>query len=128
MCKNQCTCPCVDKTCSEYKPVPHKHAEVIKAWANGALIQGRYSHWTKDKWVDLVRPNWHDHCEYRIKPKPDVIRYARASADDVEPIPVPKQWSDAKSSTWWSVRKSGSDNVKAIFDGETGVLKSVEKI
>lgn len=105
----------------------HKHHDCIVAWAKGETIEilTKFGH----GWQEVNgTPLWGEHYEYRIKPdpKPDVIRYARASADDVEPIPVPKQWSDAKSSTWWSVRKAGSDNVRAIFDGETGKLKAVE--
>lgn len=43
---------------------PHKHAELIKAWANGAQIQlKRY-----EAWVDLEEPLWTEDNEYRIKP------------------------------------------------------------
>jgi hypothetical protein len=43
---------------------PHKHAELIKAWADGAEIQL----WWADKWVDSENPNWGGEI-YRIKPK-----------------------------------------------------------
>ena len=43
---------------------PHKHCEVIKAWAEGAEIQVKGS----DGWEDTT-PLWHLHNEYRIKPK-----------------------------------------------------------
>ena len=45
---------------------PHKHAELIKAWADGAEIQ-MYLH-TLDKWID-TRPEWLVDIDYRIKPK-----------------------------------------------------------
>ncbi len=50
---------------------PHKHAELIKAWADGAEIevyQPAFGRWEK------AEPAWHTSFEYRIKPepKPDV--------------------------------------------------------
>lgn len=54
----------------------HKHAELIKAWADGAQIQ------VKDKqtgrWDDLCcTPSWRNDFEYRIKPeeKKPVVRW-----------------------------------------------------
>lgn len=45
---------------------PHKHAEVIKAWADGAEIQYK----VRNSWVDADRrPAWHPEGEYRVKPK-----------------------------------------------------------
>ena len=54
----------------------HKHAELIKAWADGAEIQ-RYviveliveagtDEWD---WIDDANPDWHPKRKYRIKPK-----------------------------------------------------------
>lgn len=50
---------------------PHKYAELIKAWADGAEIQSRVLH---GKWV-TCKPAWSidPQIEYRIKPKE--IRY-----------------------------------------------------
>ncbi len=47
---------------------PHKHAEVIKAWADGAEIE-RFSTVDKD-WVSVDSPNWYPENKYRIKPQP----------------------------------------------------------
>lgn len=49
-----------------YPNPPHKHAEFIKAWADGAKIEV----WSKPlrKWVDIKNPNWLPEAEYRIKP------------------------------------------------------------
>lgn len=46
---------------------PHKHAEIIKAWADGAQIQFKF----KDKWFDFLGSanNWYQCMEYRIKPR-----------------------------------------------------------
>lgn len=49
---------------------PHKHAEVIKAWADGAEIQWKSP---GDLWVSLPEnssPAWSTNFEYRVKPQP----------------------------------------------------------
>ena len=53
-------------------PTPHKHAEIIKAWADGHDIQIQYPNGT---WMDLTvtHPAWDLACNYRIKPEPVVI-------------------------------------------------------
>lgn len=45
---------------------PHKHSELIKAWADGAAIQCKQI--GVDEWVDIPDPSWDVCCEYRIKP------------------------------------------------------------
>ena len=49
---------------------PHKHCELIKAWADGAKIQFRPH--PDCGWCDCPHnePSWHDSQEYRIKPEP----------------------------------------------------------
>lgn len=49
---------------------PHVHAEVIKAWADGAEIEVRLN--SNRGWVKCGRPIWEDEYEYRVKPKPKV--------------------------------------------------------
>lgn len=49
---------------------PHKHAEVIKAWADGAEIQFRYPNGT---WIDAADPSFRDLAEYRVKPEPQIL-------------------------------------------------------
>jgi len=87
---------------------PHKHAELIKAWADGAVIQ------TTDcngAWFDC-NPHWEWDLEYRIKPepKPDVVKYTSAYIDKFG------QWD----------LRIHDDNLKLVWDGETGKLKSAE--
>jgi hypothetical protein len=87
---------------------PHKHAELIKAWADGAEIEFQDS---EGVWGVGI-PHWHPDAEYRIKPepKPDVVRYTQAFR--------------TSSGTWGE--PSQFDNLKLTFDGETGELKSAE--
>ena len=57
------------------KPAPRPHAELIKAWADGAKIQSRYlidfdnvEQWSK--WTDDNEPDWCDEdYQFRIKPE-----------------------------------------------------------
>ena len=53
---------------------PRKHADLIKAWADGAEIQ-RWAESTKS-WVDAEPPSWNDALEYRIKP--NTLKYRLA--------------------------------------------------
>lgn len=46
---------------------PHKHAEVIKAWADGATIQVFSSDILDNEWIDCPNPGWSFSCFYRVK-------------------------------------------------------------
>ena len=55
---------------------PHKHAELIKAWADGETIQQKFN----GEWIDwslYTSPEWFPETQYRIKPepKPDKIGF-----------------------------------------------------
>lgn len=50
----------------EQKKTPHIHAEVIKAWADGAKIEA----FNGKNWKVLKDPNWCNTLEYRVKPIP----------------------------------------------------------
>ena len=95
---------------------PHKHAELIKAWADGAEIEFRFkdgiqgwSDWKPNDGRFSNDPWW----EYRIKPepKPDVVTYPETATS----------WDEAKKTQWYV-----KGNLKLTFDGETGKLKSAE--
>lgn len=51
-----------------------KHAALIHAWADGAVIQYQNSY---GKWVDVVRndPSWRDDETYRIKPATRTVKF-----------------------------------------------------
>jgi hypothetical protein len=51
---------------AEYLNKPHKHAELIKAWADGANIECLQSY--NGRWHIIDAPMWGIHNEYRIKP------------------------------------------------------------
>ena len=86
---------------------PHKHAELIKAWADGAEIQflDIYNEWKPAG----EHPQWFGHNVFRIKPEPtpDVVEYRAAMIGGAK-------------------EKMCGVNMRLIFDGETGKLKSAE--
>jgi hypothetical protein len=63
---------------------PHKHAELIKAWADGSPIQYRavpnHGDW-KDAPEHLI---WDWTAEYRIKPKEEYVKYRDAFPKDYD--------------------------------------------
>lgn len=99
---------------------PHKHAELIKAWADGAEIEvfSRYN----DDWMDCPDPTWEQE-EYRIKPEPeheqrlDRIRAYRVSSDMKQIGQIGITCNDY-----------GKTNLILIWDGETGELKDSKVI
>lgn len=84
----------------------HKHSELIKAWADGAQIQGKSEH---VEWHDLRHPSWDKSWQYRIKPepKPDIV-VERCIA------------------SWTGVSTNLCPNIRVVFCGETGKLKSAK--
>jgi phage major head subunit gpT-like protein len=44
---------------------PHKHADLIKAWADGVEIEC----WDGKKWFEVNHPIWIEHNQFRIKPE-----------------------------------------------------------
>lgn len=62
---------------------PHKHAELIKAWADGATIQylASYPKYWKD--CENNHPQWVDSLEYRIKPEPSDLEKYGVEVGDV---------------------------------------------
>lgn len=92
---------------------PHKHADLIKAWADNPQLQLQFR--DVGAWEDFIKnPDW-SYSEVRIKPqpKPDIVKHIQASLGTQYP---------ALS----LVYKESGGNLKLTFDGETGKLKSVE--
>ena len=89
---------------------PHKHAELIKAWADGAEIETLRCRITNN-WCLVDVPVWYVNSEYRIKPEPklDVVAYI-----EVRHV--------------FSATQKPNHNLQVTFDGETGKLKSAEVI
>jgi len=89
----------------------HKHAELIKAWADGAQIEWKNRN---GQWHDMGEPLWSEKHEYRIKPepKPDYVQYVFFHFNWGVNILKEYPFSEA--------------NLKLTFDGESCKLKSAE--
>lgn len=100
---------------------PHKHAELIKAWADGAEIE----YWSdyRNAWLEIcAHPDWMPTTKYRIKPepKPDVVHDIKVwqSSDQLRKHILHLYNSET--------RTVGAANLRLTFDGETGKLKKAE--
>jgi hypothetical protein len=114
---------------------PHKHAELIKAWADGAIIERNniYCQYNihpkpceiKELWIEDSNPSWAWNLEYRIKPepKPDVVKYGntfiKKSSDSFDGNLI-------RFEGFYHSAEKMPCNLKLTFDGETNELKSAE--
>ena len=87
---------------------PHKHADVIKAWADGHEIE---MFTDNGKWENVPHPSWMSGMEYRIKPlgNPDSLVYAYVTPQ----------------ATFMEVQPKNA-NVIFTFDGFTQQLKMAQ--
>lgn len=100
---------------------PHKHAELIKAWADGKQIQFRNT--PNGEWRDVTSsyPSWTSDF-YRIKPeaKPDMVFHAQ-----IDNYKYGQSYNNI-TLNMLAQTLSEQDNIRLVFDGETGKLKAVE--
>jgi hypothetical protein len=100
-------------------PTPHKHAVVLRAYAEGATIQ-----WLSgdNTWKDVANPSFYPENQYRVKPepKPDIVLYGVVN--------LIKDWQVFARLTHLTTSNLRGDNVRLTFDGETGELKNAEAI
>ena len=94
---------------------PHRHAELIHAYADGAEIEVYDKKF--EKWTATENPCFLSGMEYRIKPepKPDLIYYGVFDMDGRMSI-----------DSCFTKNNDDGDQIKLTFDGETGKLKSAE--
>lgn len=102
---------------------PHKHAELIKAWADGAQIEFYDTRFSEHKWkLCGGTPLWDQDVKFRIKPKPDFNQTM-----DVYMNKMYQHYPDGLTE-----RRLMIDNFSLLgtmnltFDGATGRLKSAE--
>jgi len=78
---------------------PHKHAELIKAWADGHEVQFRTP---GDGWVGVGDyPCWIDSQEYRIKPAEKVVRWLWAYKTPEGFYILNRFFTEAEANTWF---------------------------
>ena len=101
------------------KREPRVHAEVIKAWADGAEIE----FFDGDSWQDVVNgPSWSSHTRYRIKPepKPDIVLESHVYI-------ISERISSRHDHISMNPFR-GTPNVRLIFCGDTKQLKDASFI
>lgn len=114
--------------------VPRKHAELIKAWADGAEIQFKdFDGDGEAVWIDLVQPVWTEDVEYRIKPetKPDLIVHSVVEFRYSWKSPyLYCSWSGDECPAGYkhNLLRPNAEHLRYVFDTNTGKLKSVEII
>lgn len=88
----------------------HKHADAIIAWANGAEIE--YQIEDGGQWFVDPAPRFATVFNYRVKAKPDVVRYV---------------WATEKMGEGdICFTEANGPNLKLVFDADTGKLKGAE--
>ena len=87
----------------------HKHADLIKMWADGWEIEEYDEGW--GKWVGQSSPSWSRYKQYRRR-KDDVVETLCLHRD-------PQRGAIDHVSL-------GEPNLQLTFDGQTGKLKSAE--
>ena len=93
---------------------PHRHAELIKAWADGAEIEARtvYNHvGYSDQWTPTFDPVWSNtNFEFRIKPKPrdNIVKFINVRLHYRE-----------KEICRWDLCDEQFANLKLVFDGRS---------
>jgi hypothetical protein len=84
---------------------PHKHADLIKAWADGQEIEVSNDN---SRWCVVDRPSWSDSLLYRIKPAAPVVKWqaereAYARGEQVQwrypSVPWSVEWVDSTKAT-----------------------------
>ena len=109
---------------------PHKHAALIKAWAEGATIQVNFPN-DAERWTDTPDPAWGTSYsrKYRIKPepKPDLVVNAVMEFKEKWKHPYIRcNWTGGCPAGYQHNLKLGLPVIAFTFDGETDQLKKVE--
>lgn len=131
---------------------PHKHAELIKCWADGAEIEYRLG---PHNYLAITgEPSWQKSLEYRVKNKHQSLIDAYDNGAVIEVADECSEWIITEHPKWYEdfeyrIKPEPKPNVviegflettlyinemcnkptiRATFDGETNELISVEKI
>lgn len=104
---------------------PRKHADVIKAWADGAEVQARPPGGCT-MWADVKVPVFSSDWEYRVKPDPyQHLRDALKAGKRVQYNPASQGWMEGNAFSFsedpdcYRVIESAEQELE-IFDSRTG--------
>ena len=99
---------------------PHKHADLIKAWADGSVIQLN----DNGVWRDVNPYGWDIYLEYRIKPEPKPDYTDTTSV--YRNLNYRFEHERLKNTYTIGFAPDYIGELKLTFDGTTGKLKSAE--
>ena len=92
----------------------HKHAELIKQWADGAQVQIKMHNGV---WLDIDRHHWNVDCEFRIKPAEKVVRWLWAYKTPEGFYILNRFFTEAEADKWFdNVPHKRLDYTRQEFD------------
>ena len=92
----------------------HKHAELIKKWADGDEVEIK----TQNGWSYCPNPDWSEIAEYRIKPE---------EKNDFA-VSACVKFKLGVQGDYLELAKIGNHNVEFLFDGTTQKLKALRRL
>ena len=120
---------------SKDKTVPHVHAEVIHAWADGQDVEWSLngSEWNTANVNSYEVLSWSHRVHFRVKPKPpkNIELYANAEMSSAEMCKGTDLEYAVNARTIlgnFSLKFIPTDNLKLTFCGVTGKLLSAEVV
>jgi len=115
---------------SKDKPVPHVHAEVIHAWADGQDVEWSFNgcDWVTSNVNFGETLSWSPKVKYRIKPKPPKNTELYANAGLCRGTDLTSSISARTLSGNFSTKFIPTDNLKLTFCSITGKLLLAEVV
>lgn len=105
------------------KAQPHKHADIIKSWADGAEIEVRYPD-EGNLWRACPNPLWSTVHEYRVKPTPKPDTFSYIAVNDEYGV---RRFTNLKDAQLYIGHQTEQFTIlKLTYDGETGKVKERE--
>lgn len=104
--------------------IPHPHAALIKAWADGAVIQ---VYDTEHGWRNVLYPKWELCSKYRIRPgQPEDLHKWAVAFNETNVVSTCTATIDSAIDHLLS--NDGNTILKYTWDGVTRQFKGVEVI
>lgn len=100
-------------------PTPHKHAEVIRAFADGATIQVGYP---TGEWVDNAYPHFDEKVQYRVKPEPAAPKWPQTTMDRETQLTLIDDYECSHAAV------QGISNACIAHECSTGALVPADKV
>ena len=112
------------------KPVPHVHAEVIHAWADGQDVEWSFNgcDWVTTNVNFGETLSWSPKVKYRVKPKPPKVIELYAYAEFYKGTDLEYTVNAGTVLGNFTLKFIPTDNLKLTFCGVTGKLLKAEVV